>query len=288
MATSNSIRVGGVPEHFNLPWHHALASRDFDELGLNVEFQECAGGTGEMTSLMKSGQLDIALLLFEGAVTNILRGNANRIVKVYVESPLIWGIHVAATSEFQNVEDIREKVYAISRAGSGSHLIAIVDAGERGWPTADMKFSKVTNLAGAREKLANGKVDVFLWEKFTTQPLVDAGEFRRIGERVVPWPAFVVAVRQDVIEQMNGKLKALLEIVDRHAGAFKNNPDAPKVVTDQFNIKPADSEKWFDHVQWHKGFECPDETIARIVKYLNEVEIINMPEATSKDVWHQL
>ena len=62
-----------------------------------------------MTSLMKSGELDVALLLFEGAVTNILRGNPNRIVKVYVQSPLIWGIHVAAQSQIQSVEEIQAR-----------------------------------------------------------------------------------------------------------------------------------------------------------------------------------
>lgn len=288
MTTYKKLRVGGVPEHFNLPWHFAIESGEFQENGIEIEFIECPGGTGEMTSLMKSGELDVALLLFEGAVTNILRGNPNRIVKVYVQSPLIWGIHVAAHSQILSVEEIRDKVYAISRAGSGSHLIAIVDAAERGWPIENIKFSKVGNLAGAREKLANGKADVFLWEKFTTQPLVDDGEFRRVGERVVPWPAFVVSARQDVIDSRSNELLKILEIVDRHSDKFKNNLDATQIVTDKFDIKKSDSERWFEHVQWHYGFACPSQTIATIVRYLNEVQIIDEPNATAADVWWEL
>jgi len=31
------LRVGGVPEHFNTPWHTAIAAGRFDELGLQVD-----------------------------------------------------------------------------------------------------------------------------------------------------------------------------------------------------------------------------------------------------------
>ena len=88
-----------------------------------------------MTAALAANELDVALLLCEGAVTNILRDHDHRLVKIYVASPLIWGIHVAADSDITTVDQIRDKVFAISRAGSGSHLIAIVDAAERGWST---------------------------------------------------------------------------------------------------------------------------------------------------------
>ena len=115
-----------------MPWHLAIADDAFNECELDVQFIEYPGGTGAMTKALSSDELDLALLLYEGAVTNILRGHENRVVKVYVKSPLIWGIYVAADSAIQNVDEINGKVFAISRAGSGSHLIAIVDAGRKG------------------------------------------------------------------------------------------------------------------------------------------------------------
>ncbi len=286
MLNKKTLRIGGVPEHFNLPWHNAINAHAFKEV--DVEFVEFPGGTGAMTRALKDEQLDMALLLFEGAVTNILRGNSNRIVKVYVDSPLIWGIHVAADSPIATVDEIRDKVFAISRAGSGSHLIAIVDAAERGWPTDRIKFSKVGNLTGAREKLANGKVDVFLWEKFTTQPLVDSGEFRRVGERIVPWPAFVVSVRNSVLDEHATKIKSLLNVVDRFCADFKNANDSVDVVSDTFNIKRSDSAQWFEHVQWSQGFDCPEETIHKIVRYLSQSKIVNQQKIEVDQVWWQL
>jgi len=32
------IRVGGVPEHFNTPWHTAIAASRFEEVGVRVEW----------------------------------------------------------------------------------------------------------------------------------------------------------------------------------------------------------------------------------------------------------
>ena len=288
MSPIQTVRVGGVPEHFNLPWHLAIADNAFDSCGMNVEFVEYPGGTGAMTRALSDGDLDIALLLYEGAVTNILRGHGHRLVKIYVESPLIWGIHVAADSDIQSVEEIKNRVFAISRAGSGSHLIAIVDAAERGWAIEDMKFSKVGNLDGAREKLANGKVDVFLWEKFTTQPLVDDGEFRRVGERIVPWPAFVVCVRSELLNEQSQSVKQILAVVDQYCERFKHDPKATSVISERFNIKLADCEQWFEHVHWKQGFEFDESDFNRLIQYLKRVNLIDDVAVAIEDVWFKL
>ena len=282
------IRVGGVPEHFNLPWHFAIQKGVFKDLEADISFHEYPGGTGAMTAALSNGELDVALLLFEGAVSNILRGHENRIVKVYVNSPLVWGIHVAAKSSIQTVDEIQDKVYAISRAGSGSHLIAIVDAAERGWPVQEMKFSKVGNLQGAREKLKNGKVEVFLWERFITQPLVDSGEFRRVGERIVPWPAFVATVRKDLLAEQESTIHQMLKLVEVECEAFSNSPDKIDIVSDRFHMKIEDSAAWFKQLEWNFDFDCPTETTVKLIDYLEQVKIIEDNGATPADVWHSL
>ena len=167
---------------------------------LDLEYVDVPGGTGAMTRGLQEKELDIAIVLAEGGIASVLKGNPCSIVKTYVESPLIWGIHVAADSDIESIEEIQGKRYAISRFGSGSHLMAIVDASERGWPTDDLKFEKIGNLDGAREALSKGDADIFFWERFTTAPFVDAGEFRRVGERRTLWPAFVVLVRDEVLD----------------------------------------------------------------------------------------
>jgi hypothetical protein len=51
--------------------------------------------------MLRDGETDIAVILTEGIVKDIVAGNQSKIVQVYVQSPLIWGIHVAANSNIK-------------------------------------------------------------------------------------------------------------------------------------------------------------------------------------------
>jgi hypothetical protein len=49
--------------------------------------------------MLRSGETDIAIILTEGIVKDIVAGNDSKIVQVCQQTlHLIWGIHVAATS----------------------------------------------------------------------------------------------------------------------------------------------------------------------------------------------
>jgi ABC-type nitrate/sulfonate/bicarbonate transport system substrate-binding protein len=282
------LRVGGVPEHFNLPWRLAIADNAFSETGATVEYSDYPAGTGELTRALRDNELDVALVLTEGAVADIMQHDKNRLVKIYVNSPLIWGINVAATSSIKNVAAMRGRRIAISRYGSGSHLIAIVDAAERGWPTEDMKFVVVDNLAGARKALASGKAEVFLWERHMTQPLVDSGEFRRVGQREVPWPAFAVSVRRQILASRAQQIRAVLDVAARYAGNLKRRKNGPSLIADTYGIRLADAEKWLASVRWGSGYRRPTAALARIAKALETQAVITAGQYDPDKVWHQL
>jgi ABC-type nitrate/sulfonate/bicarbonate transport system substrate-binding protein len=277
------MRVGGVPEHFNLPWKLAITDKALAETGLDVEFIDYPGGTGAMTSALRNGDLDVALVLTEGAVLDILKGGDNRLVSIYVETPLVWGIHVAAGGSI-NVVEQGQRV-AISRFGSGSHLIAVVDAMMRGFDPTTMEFVVVDNLDGARTALANDHADIFLWERHMTQPLVDAGEFRRIGEREVPWPAFVVSARNDFLKKHSVALRSALNIVAGYCQRLKDRGDAAQLISDTYDIASADAERWLSGVRWTNDFEPPTAALERIKKALISQGAID-PSAAIDEVWY--
>ncbi len=283
-----NLRVGGVPEHFNLPWHLACEGNQFQIAGANVSFREYGGGTGQLADALQRNQLDMAILLFEGAVRRILNGDAFRMVKLYTDSPLIWGIHVAADSDIRRIEDCRNKRFAISRHGSGSHLIAIVDAAERGWPTDSMEFVEVDNLAGARRSLANGNADVFLWERYMTKPLVDDGEFRRVGERIVPWPAFVIVARNPLLAAHETAIHEVLLQVSMTCQRLKQDPAAAQVLASRYDLLPQDAQRWLDRTEWNSDFRFPRESAEKIVEYLQMLELLNREPMPLNDLWHQL
>lgn len=60
MSGRHTIRVGGVPEHFNLPWHLAIDENAFDDLGIDVEWVDFPGGTGAIMAALADGDIDMA------------------------------------------------------------------------------------------------------------------------------------------------------------------------------------------------------------------------------------
>ena len=102
-----TIKVGGVPEHFNLPWHLCIEEKLFEDKDLNVIWKDFPGGTGEMNKALRSGEIDVAVILTEGIIKDIISGNESKIIQTYIGSPLVWGIHVAAGSKYKSVAALK-------------------------------------------------------------------------------------------------------------------------------------------------------------------------------------
>ena len=285
---SRPLRVGGVPEHFNLPWRLAARAGSFERAGCPVEWREYPAGTGELTRALRDAELDVAVVLTEGAVLDVLAHDRNRLLKVWVASPLVWGIHVAARSELYDPGEMRGLPVAISRHGSGSHLIPIVDAAERGWDTAAMRFVVVNDLAGARAALADGRAELFFWERHMTQPLVDAGEFRRIGERIVPWPAFVVSARRETIAAHPHELRRVLDIAATHARNLGRRVTAVPLIAETFGIREADIGRWLGGVRWATGWRCPAAALRRVVAALESQGVVERGPVHLGQLWARL
>lgn len=239
-----------MPEHFNLPWHLALEARRFESLGIELEWRDYAGGSGAMASALRGGELDAALLLTEGAVAAVTDGVALEIASLYTESPLTWGIHVPAASRFRAVAELEGARYAISRRGSGSHLMAFVHARGQGWSIERLTLVTVGNLDGAVEAFAAGKADVFFWEKLMTKPLVDGGTFRRVGEFAAPWPAFVVCASSALDDAQRSALGRALELVLDEARLLRARPDAAQLIAARYGLGAADVAEWLGTTRW--------------------------------------
>lgn len=243
------LRVGGVPEHFNTPWHTAASKGRFVERGLNVEWTDFPGGTGAMAKALREGEIDVALALTEGLVMDLHRGNPSKLLGTYVASPLTWGVHVGASSRLQSMADLDGgATFAVSRMGSGSHLMACVDAHVRG--VAPPPLEVVGTLDGARIALRDGIADVFMWEKYTTKYLVDALEWRRIGEVPTPWPCFSIAATDAALAQSGGALIDMLDVVRAEAAELRASADRATTIGLMYAQDPADIEEWLASVRW--------------------------------------
>jgi sulfonate transport system substrate-binding protein len=272
------LKVGGVPEHFNYPWYLTLKNKEYTQENINLRWQDFPGGTGEMCKALRSGEVDIAIVLTEGIIKDIAEGNPSKIVQTFVKSPLIWGIHVAAKSKFKSIKDIEHAVIAISRFGSGSHLMAIVNAFNQGWNVATLKFKVIDNLQGGIDALKNGTADYFMWEHFTTKPLVDSGTFRRIGNCPTPWPCFVIAVRNEILEKHHTEIKKVLDIINEQTKDFKNIENIDKILAKRYEQKLEDIQKWLKITDWNDGKPITKNLITRIQNKMVRFNVIEKSE----------
>jgi len=259
-----NLIIGGVPEHFNLPWYVTLRNKEYTKNGINLRWKDFPGGTGAMNKALRNKEIDMAVILSEGIIRDIIKGNECKIVQVFIKSPLIWGIHVAANSSYQTINDLKGTEAAISRFGSGSHLMAYVNAENQNWNLeTDLNFRVIKNLEGALTELPKGNGDYFMWEKFTTKPYVDNGTFRLLGECPTPWSCFVIAVRNDVLENEEESIKTILEIINKETVNFKVTPNLAEIISERYSQKLEDVQEWLGLTEWcqHHISEKEVETI---------------------------
>lgn len=277
-----TIKIAGVPEHFNLPWHLTIENGDFEKENIDLQWTDVPEGTGKMCQMLRDGETDIAVILTEGIVKDIVAGNPSKIVQIYVESPLIWGIHVAANSNYKTLADLENKKVAISRLGSGSQLMAYVNADNQGWKTDTLHFEIVNTIDGAVEALTNGTADYFMWERFMTKPLVDKGIFRRIADCPTPWPCFVIAVREEVLEKNPAIISKIIAIINQTTEDFKEIPSIDKTLALNYHQKVEDIQEWLSLTHWSQK-PLTAEMLNKVQNQLFQLKIIDK-KGTFEDI----
>lgn len=268
-----SVRVCGVPEHFNLPWHMALEEGAFDDRGITLEWTDVPEGTGRMCDLLRQGDTDLAVILTEGVIKAISEGLPAGIIQGYIASPLLWGIHVATSSTFHSPEELEGRIAAISRYGSGSHLMAYVHARNRNWDTTALRFEVVGTLERAVKSLQDGSADYFMWERFTTQPLVDQGIFRRLEICPTPWPCFVIACHRTLYQKDPRLVRHILEIINNYTSEFREIPSIDRTLANRYGQKLEDVREWLGATRWSQS-QIADQTIDIVVDTLFELNLL--------------
>ena len=270
-----TVRIGGVPEHFNYAWYIGLKKNAFKAQGIDLRWVDCPGGTGQMTEALKQNSIDMAIVLTEGIIKAISDGISSKIVQTFVESPLIWGVHVATGSNYTKASELKNTQAAISRMGSGSHLMAYLQAQKLGWNTTrELHFKIIKNLEGGVKALRESEADYFLWEKYTTKPLVGSGVFRRIGECPTPWPCFVIAATDSFIENETFTLKSILETINPITKEFKNIADIDTILSKRYGQKCEDVQAWLAQTEWSQK-NIQKETLENVQNKLLELKLIS-------------
>ena len=47
-----TIKIAGVPEHFNLPWQMCINKGEFEAIGIDLQWTDIPEGTGKMCEML--------------------------------------------------------------------------------------------------------------------------------------------------------------------------------------------------------------------------------------------
>ncbi|MEM9858615.1 MAG: ABC transporter substrate-binding protein [Bacteroidota bacterium] len=283
-----TFKIGGVPEHFNLPVHQAIERGEFRKAGIQLLWKDYGGGTGQMNQALREGEADICILLTEGIIADILKGNPSKIISGYVNSPLTWGIHTHINSKVDLIDDQFNQEIAISRYGSGSHLMPIVNALIQEKKIDSDRFVVVNDLDGGLKSLQTGASTIFYWEKYTTKPYVKRNLLQRIGEFNSPWPCFMIAARNEIINKFPEVLDIVLRIIHSSCDAFMENEESPEQVAERYDLELKSARYWFHATEWATNSWVSDKTLKSVVFALKEAGIVPEDGSTKNLVWKRI
>ena len=269
-----TIRVGGVPEHFNYPWHYGIQAGIFDGYGLTIDWTDVKGGSGTMCKMLENDELDIALVLTEGIVKHLHNGGTSKIVQQYVKSTLIWGVHSKYNTTFV-AEDLTKARFARSRVGSGSHLMSYVYAEQKGYNISEENFVTVGDIDGAMVAFEENKADILLWEKFMTQPYVTQGKLNRIGQCVSPWPCFMLVASKNFLDANLEIVQALCSSILQSCEQVTLREDTVAQIANRYSLKKENVAKWYDTVEWQTSPWLSKKMLQNVINTLERVDLLN-------------
>ncbi len=268
------IRIGGVPEHFNYPWKFGIKNNYFQKENIHLKWTDFHGGTGEMSDALEHNKIDIAIMLTEGSIKLIADEKPFTILQKYVETPLFWGIYVNAQSNKNKIEDLENDKVGVSRLGSGSHLMAYINAKNQNWNHHDLKFIEASSLEGLQDSLAHQTSDYFMWEHFTTKPFVDRGELKHIEDVPTPWPCFVIVTTKKFQKNNQQTISKLIEIINRITLSIKTNKNLAADIATKYNQKVNDVKKWLKQTEWSQN-QLSKEEFSRVKTELSSLGLIH-------------
>lgn len=284
MSGLSVLTLAGVPEHFNLPWQLAIEAGVFRDIGVDLRWQDFSEGTGAMMDAAASGEVDVALVLTEGAVAHITEHDGTRMAGTWVESPLVWGIH-SGPKTIKGSSYPHDGRVAISRYGSGSHLMALMHAHQEAYPS-DLHFVEVGTLAAALDAFAEDRVDTFYWERTMTVPQVTAGQMVLEGDFQAQWPAFVAVRAGGGEEAIDEQWKLVLNAMAKFMPTLLEDTDGFLAqVSEKYDLPLEETKTWFARTKWAPSLSVDRGAVARASNALTRAGVLDIVHSYDELTW---
>ena len=100
------------------------------------------------------------------------------------------------------------------------------------------------------------------------------GIFRKVGECPTPWPCFVVAVRNEVLENNFEDVKKVLDIINFETKYFKKRFAIDQTLANRYEQQLEDIQQWLKITEWNDGKPITKNLITRIQNKMVQFNVI--------------
>lgn len=269
-----TLRIIGVPEHFNYPFRLLERDQPFKDHGIHIQWIDESRGSGQMNLALRNDEADIAILLTESFLKDVEAGNPSKMIGYHVETPLVWGIHIGFGSDAETISTIDKKHFLVSRMGSGSHLMALALAKREGWKPEELTFEIIGNMDGAKAAMVLGNEGIFLWEKYTTAPMVKNGTMKRIGEIPSPWPCFLMAASESAVSKFGNILTDVRAKVYELSRSIWTIENRASLLANYYDLDQHEVEKWLNQTRWCTEAKVSVKELTQAMQTMKELGIL--------------
>lgn len=242
------LRIGGVPEHFNLPWIQALEGNKLQHVSKEISWNFFPGGTGAMTQALQDNALDVAILLTEGYLAAHQKGLKAKIVQSYNDAPLVWGIYGNQNNRKPWSENPQ---VAISRMGSGSHLMALIHCHQEGFNLKQEQLKIIHHLEDGIKSIQTGETDLFYWEKYMTRPYVNHENLFEVGTFSAPWSGFLIVASDHALETKQEAILEMLAAIRPEIMRWVDDSQTPENISRRFSLDAHQAKQWLMNQRWN-------------------------------------
>mgnify|MGYP001411844410 CR=1 FL=1 len=131
-------------------------------------------------------------------------------------------------------------------------------------------------------------MDYFLWEHFTTKPFVDEGILKRVGNCPTPWPCFVIAVREQILEEYPKEISNILKVINQQNQNFREIDNLEQILAKRYQQRVEDIQRWLDITRWNTGNSITSKFISELQNKLLQFNVIHKkkkPEEFIKNMY---
>ncbi|MBL4643744.1 MAG: ABC transporter substrate-binding protein, partial [Flavobacteriaceae bacterium] len=99
--------------------------------------------------------------------------------------------------------------------------------------------------------------------------------FRRLGDCPTPWPCFVIAVRDEVLENNPEEIKEILNTINTQTRNFKETQGIDKVLANRYKQQLEDIQQWLSITEWESKNPISEELIDEIQNKMQTFGVID-------------